>query len=228
LDSTALTDALTRALAPAGLDLVQPFRTGTYDDAVDAIYRLPDLGRGPEGLGILIGSSSAIWTPFLAALAAEPWRIDRGHPMDRWVEERVRAAAAALPVPTEVRFAPEPPPRRVAMQRLAHVSGLAPLGPAHLNLHPRFGPWIALRAVVIADAPAPDDHAPPPLPPPCTTCDCGARLSALSQRASTWKDWLALRDACVTGREHRYPDEQIRYHYTKDPTILRGLLAARS
>jgi methylmalonic aciduria homocystinuria type C protein len=28
-----------------------------------------------------------------------------------------------------------------------------------------------------------------------------------------WRLWLAVRDACPVGREHRYSDEQIRFHY---------------
>ncbi|MGH8586497.1 MAG: hypothetical protein ACREWE_10055 [Gammaproteobacteria bacterium] len=43
------------------------------------------------------------------------------------------------------------PPRRVAMQRLAHLSGLAYLSPSHLNVHATYGPWIALRAAVVID-----------------------------------------------------------------------------
>ena len=26
--------------------------------------------------------------------------------------------------------------------------------------------------------------------------------------------WLAVRDACTAGREHRYSDEQVAYHYS--------------
>lgn len=33
--------------------------------------------------------------------------------------------------------------------------------------------------------------------------------------------WIAVRDACPIGREHRYPEDQLRYHYTKDRSLLR-------
>jgi cyanocobalamin reductase (cyanide-eliminating) / alkylcobalamin dealkylase len=33
--------------------------------------------------------------------------------------------------------------------------------------------------------------------------------------ADTWRAWLAVRDACPVGREHRYGDDQIAYHYAK-------------
>jgi hypothetical protein len=35
-----------------------------------------------------------------------------------------------------------------------------------------------------------------------------------------WASWVNVRDACPIGRDSRYSDEQIRYHYTK----LRRLL----
>lgn len=226
-DWREIREIVARALAPAGLDLVQPLRAGRYDAAVDRPYRLPDFPapRGPDRLAIVIGNSGAIWAPFLAALRADPARIDRGAPLDRWVAEHVYAAAAALPVRAEVRLAHEAPPRRIAMQRLAHVSGLAPLGPAHLNVHPRYGPWIALRAAIVADTAGPPDDASAELPEPCRGCDCAARLAAATApRAGGWAPWLALRDACTVGREHRYSDDQIAYHYEKDPALLRRIL----
>jgi len=32
--------------------------------------------------------------------------------------------------------------------------------------------------------------------------------------------WSAVRDRCPVGRAYRYSDEQIAYHYTKDPQFL--------
>jgi len=34
-------------------------------------------------------------------------------------------------------------------------------------------------------------------------------------------DWIALRDSCNVGRNHRYDDDQLLYHYTKDRALLR-------
>ena len=43
-----------------------------------------------------------------------------------------------------------------------------------------------------------------------------------------WADWLALRDRYGVGREHRYSDAQIRYHYTRDKSVLAHALATRT
>jgi methylmalonic aciduria homocystinuria type C protein len=142
------------------------------------------------------------------------------------VEGAVDAALAPRsPRPrAEIRFAPEPPPRRVAMQRLAHVAGLAWLAPSHLCVHPRFGPWIALRAAVVIDV-----EGPPPQTPIAAPCDCATGCQPAFDRAlaagtprdqaelrERWRLWLAVRDACPVGRAHRYDDDQIRYHYAGD------------
>jgi hypothetical protein len=36
----------------------------------------------------------------------------------------------------------------------------------------------------------------------------------------TPRAWLAVRDACPVGREHRFPEAMIRYGYTKDRGAL--------
>ena len=39
------------------------------------------------------------------------------------------------------------------MQRMAHAAGLAVLEPnSHLCVHPKFGPWIALRCALVFDS----------------------------------------------------------------------------
>lgn len=217
--------------APSGLDLVQPFRVDWYNTVVDPTYRLPDLGR-PDALGILIGNTRALWPLFLAALAADPSLRDAADPIERYTVDRVRSAVQMLAQRWEIRWAHEAPPRRVAIQRLAHLAGLAHLSVSGLNVHPRYGPWIALRAVVVVDVDGPP--APPPEPPnPCTDCAHAClplferAVAALREHTSdqpglgeTWRLWLAMRDACPVGREHRYGDDQIGYHYRKDRSVL--------
>ena len=192
---------------------------------------------GSDGLALLLASTRAFWEPFLARLRAEPARLAHADPIDDYVGEVVRHALAGVPVAHEVRFSFEPPPRRVAMQRLADVSGLAPLSPVMLCVHPVFGPWLALRAVVVLDLAGPAGDPPTP-PAPCPRCsELCAPAFARAQRASStatdgdpvaehWRLWLAVRDACPVGREHRYPEDLIRYVYTKDRAVLRAAVQA--
>jgi methylmalonic aciduria homocystinuria type C protein len=235
--ATTLVATLERRLRPAGIDLVQPLNAAWYDAAVTAEYRLPDVGRR-DALALVLASTGAFWAPFLDHLRAEPATLERPDPVDRYVVGVVRDALAALPVRHEVRFSHEPPPRRVAMQRLAHLSGLATLTPSMLCVHPIYGPWLALRAAIVLDAPGP--AGPPPLPRPacercaelCTPALARAQASVATTTAGDpvaehWRLWLAVREACPLGREHRYPEALIRYVYTKDPAVLRAALFDR-
>jgi hypothetical protein len=215
-------DRFAARCAALGFDLVQPFAVGWYNDAVDIEYRL---AAAPDRLGLLIGNTRALWEPFLAAWRAEAVLRADPNPVDCYTASRIGALVAELRLDGELRFAHEPPPRRLAVQRLADVSGLAPLSPVGLNIHPRFGPWIGLRAALVLDRRGPSGP-PPAVANPCP--DYAATCVAAFERAcaadgalpDTWRLWLAVRDACPIGRAYRYSEAQIRYHYTKDRGAL--------
>jgi methylmalonic aciduria homocystinuria type C protein len=204
---------------PAGLDLVAPFQPGWYNDVVSPVFHLPACG-GRDALAVLIANSKAIWQPFIGAIAADPDLFSDGNPLDRYVREAVEAAIAAIGLEHEVRYAADRPPRRVAIQHAADVSGLAPRGPGRLNIHPMYGPWIGLRAVVLFDVDGPEEplHS---LENPCLACE--SKCEAVPGEQLAWRDRLALRDVCPLGREHRFSEDQIRYHYIKDRRVLERL-----
>jgi methylmalonic aciduria homocystinuria type C protein len=227
-----LEDALRRRLAGAGLDLVAPLSVAAYNARVPPEWRAPTLGR-PDALGVLVGNTRALWAPFVEALRREPARADAAHPLDAWVRERVGAAMRDVDRRHEVRWSSDPPPRGAAMVAAAEVAGLAWRSPAQLCVHPEYGPWIALRALIIVDA---DPPPPAAAAPACGACDHGcAPAVAAALRATPapdgaaiiaeWERWLAVRDACPLGRAHRYPADQIAYHDRRDRALLRALAA---
>jgi methylmalonic aciduria homocystinuria type C protein len=211
-------------LAEAGFDIAH-----TFDAAAAA--REPGLAvlSGGRRLGILIGSTRALWPPFCAALGAE--LAGEPDPLERYTERAIDGAFAGARIHYGHRrhdgaFLP--------LQRLAVVTGLGALAPSQLVIHPVYGPWFALRAVVLLDERSesggrgPDgsaggengvsiDGAPPeraPIAPPCRcTAACADRLLR-AQRSGDWRDWLAVRDACSL-QQWRYPDDQIRFHYSR-------------
>ncbi|HZR71088.1 MAG TPA: hypothetical protein VFB01_18765 [Burkholderiales bacterium] len=230
----AIADGIAQRAAAAGLDLAHPLNAAWYDDVVEPTWALPDVGRR-DALAVLLASSRALWPRFVAALRREPARIESPDPLDDYVGDAVLAAVRPLGERWEVRLAHEPPPRRIAIQRLAHLAGFAFLGSGFLNVHPTFGPWIALRAVVVVDVPGPATR--PSLADPCGGCTAScvaARERALAASGGTgeaelresWRVWLAAREACPVGAAHRYDDAQIRYTYTKDRGVLRALVAS--
>ena len=163
MDYAALTSAIAARCAAAGLDLSASCAAADYNQRVTEAYRLPDFGRR-RALVILIGNTRAMWPHVLAGAAP------RQDPVDEHVAHTIRAAVADVTGPHgiayELRFSPEPPPRRVAMQQLADVAGLAWLSPSHLSVHPMFGPWIGLRAAIVLDV-----EGPPPRAAPTAPCD---------------------------------------------------------
>jgi methylmalonic aciduria homocystinuria type C protein len=193
------------ALADAGLDLVHAFDTAQVARE-PGVAMLDDPARR---LGLLIGNTRALWPRFLAA------RRDEDDPLDRYVERAFERAFPGERVWLAHRVYDG---AFVPMQRLAQAVGLAHLAPTHLSIHPTYGPWFALRGVV-ALAGAPVERT--PITPPCR---CARACTSALERAMSSKDpasWIAVRDACPIGREHRYSDDQVHYHYIKDRSLLR-------
>jgi hypothetical protein len=218
-----------RALEPAGLAFVRALRVSWYNAEVEPAWRLPDFGRG-GALGLLVANGAEMWPRFLSGA-----RDSDPDPLEGWLARTIGAAAeAAIPANRrrDLFFAPEPPPRRVALQRLAEVAGFSHLSPARLSVHPVRGPWISLRAVIVVDVEGPRERPPPPSRP-CADCAhaCAAAFEAALAGADPtrdpraiedrWRLWLAVRDACPVGREHRFQEDHIEYGYRKDRALLR-------
>lgn len=223
---------LSERLLPVGLDLIQPVSVRAYNDVVEPLYRLPDLQR-EHPLAFIIGNTRALWTAFVDELRQHPSALSQEHPLDAYVVKHLHEALRGLPARAEVRYSHELPPRRVAMQALAEVAGLAWRSPAFLSVHPVYGPWIGLRAAVVLDVDAPDILA-APAARACDSCDtrCARALETASSPEQAlrddWRRWLAVRDACPLGRTHRYDEDQILYHYTKDRSVLAKVIGAEA
>ncbi len=211
---------LTRRCTAAGFDLLAPFAI------TDADPRLARFDR-PRALGLVVGNTRALWPRFLETLRADPALRADADPLDRYTERSLAAAVAALDLRTAIYVAHAPTAQGyVPIQALAVRAGLAALSPTGLCVHPVYGPWIALRAVIAIDADGPDDGAPIAQPCDCTH-RCAPLRAALDARAARfapdedgWQAWLAMRDACPVGRAHRYGEDQIAYHYTRDRSRL--------
>lgn len=190
-------------IAEAGFDLVHAFDAGSFAGVAGF-----ELLAGPERLGLLVGHTRALWPAFQAARRDEP------DPLDRYTERTLEAAYPGA----RIYYGHRPyAGRYVPLGQLAAAIGVGALAPSHLLIHPVYGPWLALRAVVLL-AGEPPVTAPVVAPP----CQCGvacqqALATALTSRS--WRDWLAVRDACSL-RAHRYSDEQIAFHYAGTATEL--------
>ncbi len=206
-----------------------PLAPAAFDGAA-APLRLDDLLAGAAGALVVGAGGPAFFDLFERA----PEAADGApNPLDRYtaraVGQAVGAALAPLGVGYAVHFPFEPPggPHRlIPFQRLGRAAGLGGPGPLGLQIHPRFGPWWAYRALVVLDRPL------PPGPPPgdgCAGCDApcvaacpagavaraGFDVAACHARrlvAEPCRLSCAARIACVRGPEHRYRDAQLAFH----------------
>jgi len=171
-------------LAALGFDVLHRFDLRAFPDL--PLPRLP--------VGILIGNTRALWPTFLAtADLALP------DPLDRYVE---RALDPFAPVYVHRRYGGTWLPFR----RIAIVTGLGAESPCGLLVHPIYGQWFALRAIIATDG------EPPITAPIAKPCSCTSACDP------PWTG--AQRGACSVGREHAYTDEQRAYHDTKDRRYL--------
>lgn len=229
-----VTSVLRSRCDDAGFDIVHPFRIDWFNDAVEPSLRLPDGGRR-DALAFLIGNTRRLWPVFAEALRNDVSLLDTEHPLDAYVERALTAAATqSIRDRHDILFAHRMTPAPIAIQRVAHESGLAHLSPSHLNIHPVAGPWWALRAIVVVDADGPTGDR-PHAPDPCTPCSKPCLVAFDRAVAATngprprdveqkWEAWALVREVCPEGRAFRYGDDQLRYHYTKDRSIVRLLV----
>jgi cyanocobalamin reductase (cyanide-eliminating) / alkylcobalamin dealkylase len=218
-DWSSIVDTLRASAAVVGLDIVHAFPVAGF--------------ARPCALGLVIGNTRALWTPFVAAVNADAELAAAADPLERYLETRLPALIrAATDRAHSIEWAHRIEPRIVPIQRIAEQAGLASLAPSHLSIHPEHGPWFALRAVVVVDVDGPEAPT-PALESPCERCSkpClpaleralaatgpEADAGAIARNAEAW---IAIRDACPVGKASRYGSEQLRYHYVKDRSLLR-------
>lgn len=227
------------ALQAFGLDIVQPFDVSAYNKLCTTqpdLTPLPDFNRS-HALGLLIGNTRGIWAPFNHAYSNTPNLSDEPDPLDSYNEAAILSCVKQLPCAVETRLGHHKGPQFVSLLQLAEISQLATISPVQLAVHPEYGLWFGLRAALILDADFPGTTTNNSLPEgnsaenPCTNCDapCKATLERLtagenqSTHGATWQHWIQVRDACPVGSRHRYSDQQVNYHHSKDRTLLNPL-----
>ena len=236
---------VTEAFAAVGFDLVQPLgdaRLLTWDESLPPATLPPPFNALERPLAVVVGNTRALWPHFVTWLNADLARRQLTDPLDTYSEQLFAAVAARLPVPSTWRGAWERPPRQMDMLRAAHLSGLGTFSRAMLAIHRQVGLWFGLRGVLLLGIPDETRETGPGservLMPWLPCLDCSAPCEPPLMRATElfethreekthreenpssivprfWEAWLAIRDACPVGREYRYSDEQIAFHYRR-------------
>ncbi len=223
-----LPKALRQKLPPQGIDLIQEF---PLSKLTSLAWSPPDLPT--KGTGWVIGNTGALWSHWARVMRADPLRQTQANPLDQWITEVITDLVKQHDPEAQIYWAHQTEPAPIPIQRIAQLSGLASLSPAHLCAHPKYGPWIGLRALVVSTAHEPSLAEPPASRvEPCASCKdkmCGlawndaqidarrasGKITAQSVR-DTWRSWVAIREACPVGRQYQYSTAQLRYHYLQD------------
>lgn len=227
-------ERLSTDLSSRGLDICKSFSAQWYNEYIIAeglqakLCALETFNRGSTQAW-LIGNTRALWSPLIDWNEGKKQQgLNSANPIDEYCQEMIESAVHRSYHPdtsnSKIYWTWEVDPL-VSMQRVAEVSGLCFMDKVtHLCVHPVFGTWCSFRSVVVIDDDCPDEQ---PVRIACMLSQAERRASeellnrALlagneDYRQSSWRAWLAMRDAIQTGKDYRYGENQLAYHYTGD------------
>jgi len=225
-------------LLEAGYSICHPFDTSLYNKQLEE--ENVDLIRlNPGRRALLIGNHKTLWPIFLKALPEEPFK-DTDNPLDTYTERTFDILAKRYLQEYTIHFS-HTLDSIVSMQRIAVLSGLVYQdSETHSTVHPVYGPWLAFRAVIVTNQSS--ETMPKPVPQPCLLSPFQktqaqkafakaleissaeslelASLSQVSRDDARTQAWINVRLACDLAPAYCYSQNQLWYHYTKDPKYL--------
>jgi epoxyqueuosine reductase len=228
---------LNAALESGGLNAAAVLSPEQYDALVPVAWQCSELLPTAASVFVL-GSGGSMF--YLAARRARP---DAQHPLDEFCEELVTGAASELERQGAASRAVYYWERMGGIERepghfadfiaLARAAGLGASSRLGLMLNPIFGPWFAIRALILCELPMPVPAAVEagPLFDPCSACPapcieaCPGTAVSLDpfsrERCASTREELPgcarrcdARLACPVGASHRYDPEALAYHMT--------------
>ena len=222
--------SLAHQLQSTGFDVVHPFPLQSLSEssreAIGCSVNIEQIA-----CGVLVGNTASVWQPFLLWLHQQSEWQRLHHPFNTYSEYAIQTSCAQVYTDHQIFWVHETKSYVLPIQKIAHEIGLAFLSAGHFNIHPQFGPWFALRALVLLPTePAPTVQKAFNPSDPSIELQAARLFQQLYQQTMTsseahpiqnhWRSWLTLRDLYEVGRGHRYSEEQIQYHYTHDRTVL--------
>ncbi len=184
--------------------------------------------HGARSAVVFASGGSALWDAFVQAIQADPRVLtEHAHPLDRFIARQLASLDAIDSGRCWVRCAHDAE-RFVDFRPLAQSAGLGWPGRLGLLMHPKFGPWMGLRAVCFTEellprtpalsAPSPCDGCPAPCASACPTlavttdAPFDIRACAAHKQDGGCAGSCAARNACPAGRTFRYPMLEQNYH----------------
>jgi hypothetical protein len=235
---STLLAALAQRLGRVGLHIVRPAPVaalGSDPLADELARRLPGVRTA-----IVIGDGGGDF--FAGFCQQHDPACDSSDPLDAFTERTIRAVVAmVVPADESILGFPFSDPRPLPMQVLGEAAGLPPPSPLGIQIHPRFGPWWAYRAILLLRE---EIAALPPIRTACVGCPApciaacpvaapgraGFRISACADHRMANPACeldCGARRACVVAPEQRYTDHQLAFHMRASLVMIRAHRAAR-
>ena len=211
-------------LADAGLTLTGTLPIAEYDALVPPPWHSTRLAPGALGALVVGNAGRVLWERFVTS----PERALTSDPLDAYTRRVLEASAVLSDPPATIGFYAD---RRdgvyLPLAALARRAGFGSPGRVGVLIHPVFGPWIGVRAVLLLaeDVPfrepatfAPCDGCPAPCATACHGSVVGASEvdAAACYQVRLTNPACALtcdaRRACVVGPEYAYSVEQTAHH----------------
>jgi hypothetical protein len=239
-----LLDAVRAAAAPFGLNLIAAIPVSRYDAQVPIAIRVGACDAWARAIIVLANGGGAFWRAFSAHKSAHPGWDRRENPLDDFTHETIAnrimpaiGASGVVGTPVYPFMTGGPTLNFMELGKLAGLAGPSILG---VVVNPVYGPWIAFRAAILIDrtVDAPGDATGFDPCPSCSARSCIPACPAGAVSSSAGWDIPAClthrveheaecaprchaRAECVLGPEHRYPDDELRYHQTRALRAMR-------
>lgn len=228
-------------LESGGLNLSGVLSGPGYDERVPPGWTRCELLPQARAVLVLASGGRALWSAFCSAPEAGLSR----DPLDRYTRRLVEEAAARLPGASRAVFSFEAREGRFAdFVALARAAGLGSPSRLGLLLHPRYGPWMSIRAALLTEVELPETPADPGFDP-CTGCPApcaaacpasaptpgGFDLAACTATRSSERDCAlrcAARRGCRVGPEHAYAPEAEAFHFRAADRLRGACRSARN
>ena len=207
----------------SGFNLVGTVSVKAYDARTPKVHRVSTYMAKAQSV-VVIGTGG---TGFWSLLTREERSLH--HCIDRVTVRRMRSVREALSGDNhKIIFPFRSTGMRFSFRRLAEMAGFGPADTVlGILIHPEFGPWISIRALIITEAQIEPDVVEHSFDP-CSPCDKPC-ISACPAHALTRESFFIeacgrelatsegchggcqSRYACIYGKEHAYGAEEGRH-----------------
>lgn len=227
-----LVQQISDQLEPKGFNVMHPFGLDLYNKIVTPDLQMKgsdengDDNNNNNALVIMIGNTNELWDPFIKFYNNKNDTTLPLNPLNYYVKDCIENLNL-IEVPNQVYWDHEREPGKlVDIQKMIRCSQLGTFCPiSYLCIHTIYGPWFAIRSVLVFN------HVePPPLIHPVLSKSPSAYITTIStnkdiiQKAvqeaihdtnieTSWKKWLNVRYLLSPNHPWTFSLEQIDFHY---------------